>query len=258
MGLLTLDHVNYLKLNALDKMNIVIPMAGLGSRFSASHPNKVKPLITVNNIPMIEKVLNNLNQSKDINFIFITLKDLAENLEINNIFKKLNIKYNLVQANKPTDGPASTCLLAKDLINNDLPLIVVNCDQVIIDFNLDYLLKFVKINSADGVIGVFHSNSKKNSYVKLGEDLTIQEVKEKIVISNIATNGLHFWKRGKDFVSSAEEMILKNDRYSNEFYVAPSYNYMIKNGKKIIPYYYNLHFPIGTPEDLSWFETFVK
>ena len=65
---------------------------------------------------------------------------------------------------------------------------------------------------------------------------------------------MHFWKHGKDFVSSSEQMISLNDKYSNEFYVAPSYNYLIKEGKKILPFYYNLHFPIGIPEDLMFFE----
>jgi dTDP-glucose pyrophosphorylase len=237
-------------------MNILIPMAGLGTRFSSSHPDKIKPLIEVCGEPMIQKVLKNLNQQEDINFIIITLKIISENQEFIKILKNLNIKYTLINIDEKTDGPACTCLLAKEYIKDE-PLIIVNCDQIILDFNLKNLLNFSKLNDADGVIGVFHSNSRKNSYVKLGEDLTIQEVREKIVISNIATNGLHFWKNGNDFIKSAEEMISKDDRYSNEFYVAPSYNYMIKNGKKILPYYYNLHYPIGIPEDLIYFEKYI-
>ena len=235
-------------------MNILIPMAGLGSRFSKSHPNQIKPLIDVCGKPMIQRVIDNLNQSEDITFVIITLESIGKNPEFVKVLESIKIKYKLIFIDRPTQGPACTCLLAKQEINNDLPLIVINCDQLIMDFKLEYLLKFSKLNDADGVIGVFHSNSNKNSYVKLGEDLRIQEVKEKIVISNIATNGLHFWNKGKDFVKSAEEMIQRDDRYSNEFYVAPSYNYMIKNGKKIIPFYYNLHYPIGIPEDLNYFE----
>ena len=52
-------------------------------------------------------------------------------------------------------------------------------------------------------------------------------------------------------------MIEANETYNNEFYIAPSYNYLIKNGKKILPFFYNLHYPIGTPEDLlKYQETF--
>ena len=90
--------------------------------------------------------------------------------------------------------------------------------------------------------------------MKLDPHGEVTEIKEKIVISNIATNGLHFWKNGKDFVYSAKEMINAEERYNNEFYIAPSYNYLIKTNKKILPYFYNLHFPIGTPEDLKIYQ----
>jgi len=238
-------------------MNILLPMGGLGSRFSTSHPGQLKPLINVCGKSMITRVISNLNQSKNIKFIIVMLKKDFLHKEFQEIFDNLNIQYELILIDKPTEGPACTCLLAKKYINNDEPLVIVNCDQIIFDLNLKHLIQFLKLNEADGVIGVFHSNSNKNSYIKLGEDLRIQEVKEKIVISNIASNGLHLWSKGSYFVKSAEEMIQKNDRYSNEFYVAPTYNYLIKDGKKIIPYYFNLHYPIGTPEDLSYFEKIV-
>ena len=234
-------------------MNIVIPMAGLGSRFNTTHPGQIKPLIDVRGLPMIHRVINNLNQESNIKFTFITTKEIGNNKQLQNIFDTCKINFELVFVDHLTEGPACTCLLAKDIINNNVPLIIINCDQYIIDFNLKNIINFAKFNNADGVVGVFHSNSNKNSYIKLGEDLRIQEIKEKIVISNIATNGLHFWNKGIDFVTSAETMIQKDEKYSNEFYVAPSYNYMIRDGKKILPYYYNLHYPIGIPEDLKYF-----
>mgnify|MGYP000155918712 CR=1 FL=1 len=119
------------------------------------------------------------------------------------------------------------------------------------DFDVNKLLEFSKVNDADGILGAFISTSKKNSYMKLDPQGEVTEIKEKIVISNTATNGLHFWNNGKDFISSAKEMIEAGERYNNEFYIAPTYNYLVKNGKKILPYFYNLHFPIGTPEDLN-------
>ena len=234
-------------------VNILIPMGGLGSRFSKSHPGQLKPLIDVCGKTMLERVINNFNQLKDITFIIVTSKIIGVNANFVKILKKSNLKYRIILIDNLTQGPACTCLLAKQYIKNNDPLIITNCDQIIMDFNLNFLTKFADLNGADGVIGTFHSNSNKNSYVKLGEDLRIQEIKEKIVISNIATNGLHFWAKGNDFVRSALQMISLNDKYSNEFYVAPTYNYLIKEGKKILPYYYNLHFPIGVPEDLNFF-----
>lgn len=240
-------------LQAEKNINILIPMAGLGSRFNKSHPGELKPLIDVCGQTMFERVILNLKQSNNITFIIVACKQTGSDANFLNILRKLKIKFKIILIDKVTQGPAATCLLAKKYINNDAPLIIINCDQIIIDFNLNNLLKFANLNNADGVIGAFHSNSNKNSYIKLGEDLRIQEIKEKIVISNIATNGVHLWTKGEDFVISALEMIEHNDRYSNEFYVAPTYNYLIKKGKKIIPFYYNLHYPIGTPEDLNFF-----
>ena len=137
-------------------------------------------------------------------------------------------------------------------------MIIVNCDQIIRDFNISNFLEFVEVNQADGVLGAFISSSKKNSYMKLDANGEVIELKEKIVISNIATNGLHFWKNGLDFISSASEMINNNERYNNEFYIAPTYNYLINRGKKILPYFYNLHMPIGTPEDLKKYENIYE
>jgi NDP-sugar pyrophosphorylase family protein len=234
------------------KINILIPMAGLGKRFEKTHPNTPKPFIDIQNQSMLSRVIKNL-KNDIVEFIFVSQENLFKDNRFQTIIQNENINYKRVTAPNRTDGPACSCLLAKNFINNDDPLIIINCDQIILDFNIDNLLKFAIYNNADGVLGTFHSTSSKNSYIKLGDDLRVQEIKEKIVISNIATNGLHFWKHGKFFVESAEKMIEANDRYSNEFYVAPSYNYLIKQGKTILPYYYNLHYPIGIPEDLNFF-----
>lgn len=243
-----------LKKITVSKINIVIPMAGTGSRFNQSHPNQLKPLIDVCGEPMIEKVIKNLGDLQQINLSVVTSTHIGTQQAFLDIFKKLNIKYNIHLIDIVTEGPACTCLLVKEQINNNTPLLILNCDQIIADFSLKNLLTFAELNKADGVVGTFHSTSKKNSYLKLTNNLDIEVIKEKIVISNIATNGIHFWAKGTDFVNSAEEMIAQNEKYSNEFYVAPTYNYMIQKGKKILPYYYNLHFPIGTPEDLKFFE----
>jgi len=234
-------------------MNMVIPMAGVGSRFSKTHSGELKPLIDVKGKPMVTRIIDNLSQDKQTKFFLIISSQLSTDKSFKDILDSLDINYELIVAEALTEGPACTCLLAEKYINNSQQLIIVNCDQIIVDFNIKNLLNFAKFNQADGIVGAFHSNSNKNSYIKLSEDLRIQEIKEKIVISNIATNGLHFWSKGSDFVYSANEMIKKDERYGNEFYVAPSYNYMIRDGKKIIPYYYNLHYPIGVPDDLNYF-----
>jgi dTDP-glucose pyrophosphorylase len=229
-------------------INILIPMAGAGKRFLVEGYNLPKPLIDVDNVPMISKVINNLN-IKNGRYIFIIQQQHDLEFNLTAILKKIEPSCEIIVVDHLTDGPACTALLAEHFID-DNNLIIINCDQIINDFDISKLLEFAAIYNADGILGTFISNSNKNSYVKLNSEGLITDVKEKIVISNIATNGLHFWKNGLDFLFSAKNMIANNERYNNEFYIAPTYNSLIKQNKKILPYFYNLHIPIGTPADL--------
>lgn len=229
-------------------MNVIIPMAGAGKRFSDVGYTIPKPFIPISGIPMVKAVVENLNIKGKHIFIIQNKHSVGNNLEI--FLKSLKEDCIIIGIDELTEGPACTALLAEEYINEE-PLLIINCDQIIRDFNFDVLKEFADKNNADGVLGAFISSSKKNSYMKLDPQGEVIEIKEKIVISNIASNGLHYWKNGKDFLYSSKKMIEANEKYNNEFYIAPSYNYLIHGGKKILPFFYNLHYPIGTPEDLK-------
>jgi dTDP-glucose pyrophosphorylase len=230
------------------KLNILIPMAGAGKRFSDVGYTIPKPFIPVHGKPMVQAVVENLNIKGK--HIFIIQKSHSVDNDLETFLNSISPECIIIKVDELTEGPACTALLAEQYID-DNPLIIVNCDQMIHDFDVDKILEFARVNQADGVLGAFISSSKKNSYMKLDPQGEVTEVKEKIVISNTATNGLHFWSNGKDFVSSARKMIEAGERYNNEFYIAPTYNYLVKDGKKILPFFYNLHWPIGVPEDLN-------
>ena len=229
-------------------INVIIPMAGAGSRFMNAGYKIPKPFIPVNGKPMIQSVIENLNI--DGKHIFIIQKQYSIDRNLKTFLNTISPNCVIIEVDGLTEGPACTALLAEEYID-DNPLIIVNCDQMIHDFDINKLLEFCKVNETDGVLGAFISTSNKNSYMQLDVNGEVMDIKEKIVISNTATNGLHFWQNGKNFVYSVKEMIKSGEKYNNEFYIAPSYNYLIKSGKKILPYFYNLHFPIGTPEDLK-------
>jgi dTDP-glucose pyrophosphorylase len=219
-------------------LQIIIPTAGRGSRFDGSKFIEPKPLISWNGKNMIQHVISNF---KNNNSKLIVIKRKEHECELRDV-SVINIEYT-------TDGPASTCALSKDLIDLESELIITNCDQIIKDWNQELFLSFAR--KYDGVLGCFISNSPKNSFVRLDENNLVCEVKEKVVISNIATNGLHYWKKAKYFFESYEKMVENNDRTNNEFYVAPTYNYLLNNPYKIGIYLFNQHYPIGTPEDLK-------
>jgi NDP-sugar pyrophosphorylase family protein len=221
-------------------MQIIIPAAGRGNRFIGSEFIKPKPLIEWDGKNMVEHVVNNF--SLNGNNIFLICRDY-HNVNIEGCFIK-NIDYT-------TDGPAISASLFRDEIDMEEELIITNCDQIIKDWNKEIFLSFSR--NYDGVLGCFISNKPHNSYVQINEDNLVVDVKEKKVISNIATNGLHYWKKAKYFFESLDEMVKNNDRTNSEFYVAPTYNYLIKKEYKIGIYIFNQHVPIGTPEDLNKF-----
>ena len=187
-------------------MNVIIPMAGAGKRFSDVGYTIPKPFIPVKGKPMVQSVVENLNIEGK--YIFIAQKSHSVGGNLEAFLKIISPNCEIILIDDITEGPACTALLAEEYINEE-PLIIVNCDQMIHDFDVKKLQEFSKINNADGVLGAFISSSKKNSYMKLDPQGEVTEIKEKIVISNIATNGLHYWNNGKDFVSSAKEMILR-------------------------------------------------
>lgn len=228
-------------------------MSGLGSRFRSGGYEAPKPFIKVLTDSMIRTVIKNLD-FPGAYFIFVINENQISYYDFNLHISDLIHKFTVITVKEVTCGPACSSLLAEDSILNDTPLIIANCDQVVHDFSYDRLVEFCQARKADGVLGCFLSSSEKNSFVLTDESGRVTLVKEKEVISNLATNGVHFWVRGRDFVESAKEMINAGDTTNKEFYVAPSYNYLIKVGKKIFPYFYNLHFPIGTPDDLEYYQ----
>jgi len=232
------------------KLNVLIPMAGEGSRFKKAGYTFPKPLIEVNRVPMIQLVIENL--SINANYKFIVKKDHIKKYNIDSMLKIIQPGCEIAEVNKTTEGAACTALLAKKFINNDDPLIIANSDQFIKWDSVKTLYRFMTKN-IDGGILTFKSSHPKWSFAKHNDEGIVLEVAEKKVISNTATVGIYFWKKGSDFVKYAEKMIKKDIRYQNEFYICPVYNEAIKDGKKIIIENIEEMWGIGTPEDLDAF-----
>ena len=236
-------------------MNVLIPMAGAGSRFAAAGYTFPKPLIEVNGKPMIQVVVENLNIQA--NYIFIVQKEHYEKYHLQLLLNAIAPGCKIVQVDGLTEGAACTTLLAKEYINNDAPLVIANSDQYV-DWNSNECLYAFSAGGVDGGIVTFHSTHPKWSYAKLGDDGFVCEVAEKMPISDHATVGIYYWKRGADYVKYAERMVEKNIRVNNEFYVAPVFNQAIEDGKKIRIKDAQKMWGIGTPEDLNYFLQYHK
>ncbi len=231
-------------------MKILIPMAGRGRRFEDAGYSFPKPIIDVNGKPMIQIIIENLNFSDQ--HIFITQKEHMEKYSIKEMLNLIKKDSELISVNEITEGATCTVLLAKELINNDEELIIANSDQWV-NWNNQHFLSYLREKDADGGIVTFIATHPKWSFVKTDEDGLVTEVAEKKPISNIATVGIYYFKKGSDFVKAAEQMIAKNIRTNNEFYVAPVFNEMIENKKKILTYPVAEMRGLGTPEDLKRF-----
>ena len=231
-------------------MNILIPMAGRGKRFEDVGYSFPKPLIDIEGKPMIQLIIENLNLTGK--HIFLCQKEHYEKYALNELLEMLSPNCEIIQIDGITDGAAVTALKAKELINNDEELIIANSDQWI-NWNPQHFLSFLQNNDADGGIITFISTHPKWSFVKVNESGLITELAEKKPISNIATAGIYYYKHGKTFVEAVEQMITKNIRTNNEFYIAPAYNEIIQNGGKVFHYPVAEMYGLGTPEDLQYF-----
>jgi dTDP-glucose pyrophosphorylase len=237
-------------------INIVIPMAGEGSRFVKAGYKTPKPFIEVLGKPMILHVLDNLNIN-GARFILLARQAHieAEQTVIETIKKKYPV--DIVSIERLTEGAACTVLHAHRFINNDSPLLIANSDQIVDMYIADYINNSDN-RSLDGSVLCFYDTHPKWSYARIDSQGFILEIREKEVISNYATVGIYYFRSGHIFVENALDMIIRNDRVNNEFYVAPVYNYAIMQNKKFGIYSIDsekMH-GIGTPEDLNAYMEF--
>lgn len=241
-------------------INVVIPMAGAGSRFAKAGYAKPKPFIDVAGKSMIERVMENLAYP-DANYILLARKEHME--QETNMVRSLCARGNVefISIDKLTEGTACTVLFAKSKIDGDNPLLIANSDQIV-DINMAEFIDDCFQRKLDGSILTFQDELKnpKWSFVKVDEDNIALEVKEKMPISDIATVGIYLFRQGRDFVDSAVQMIIENDRVNGEFYTCPAYNYAIRDCKRIG--IYNIRASqmhgLGTPEDLAAYLTLIE
>jgi dTDP-glucose pyrophosphorylase len=237
-------------------LNIVLPIAGRGSRFSVAGYRQPKPLIPVHGAPMIAAVVRNVRPRSAHRFIFVAL---AEHLEHAGMREALNLAAPgcvIVPVDRVTQGAACTVLLAREFINSNEPLMLANSDQWV-DIDIDDYLAAMDRQRADGLIMTMKADDPKWSFVGLNASELVTRVVEKEVISDEATVGIYNFKRGADFVRAAERMIAKDLRVNNEFYVAPVYNELIEEGARIAIYNVGREgagmYGLGIPSDLEQF-----
>lgn len=241
-------------------MKVLVPMAGAGSRFKKEGYNVPKPLILVNQKPMVVEATSHLPKGQE--YIYICRTEHLKEDKIDDNIKKYFPNSKFIHIEYLTEGQAATCLLAKNEINNNKELIIGACDNGMI-WNQEKFLN-EKIN-VDCLIWTFRNNvtviNKPESYgwVEINELNEAENVSVKVPISSNPINdhavvGTFWFKKGKQFVEAAEKMIKKNRRVNNEFYVDECINELIEEGLKVKVFEIQKYICWGTPNDLRTYE----
>lgn len=238
-----------------NKINIVIPMAGRGDRFIKAGYKEPKPLIRCHDRYMFEwavKSFEHLHASKfRIQYIFVILSEHAQKWNLDSIIKKKYANSIVVTIDQVTGGQAETVLKVKMHINNLNKLIIFNVDTYSV---CTALLDTIEGLNIDGIIPCFHATDPKYSFAKVDEYNNVVGVAEKIPISNYASNGMYYFRKGRDFVWMAEQMIVDCIEENNEYYVIPVYRKMIEMGKIVKMVLCDENWVIGTPSELIDFQ----
>ena len=232
-------------------MNIIIPMAGEGTRVKSTVP---KPLVEV--LPgkvMIEMALESLNIDGHYCFIVRRYNNQDWNVALRDAIRKTVGQAVVVEIDYLTDGPAISALHAPQLFFGETDLLVTNCDQIM-HWDADKFIEFTKTTDAIGAVVTYETNTPKNSYALVAnvehKYPKFTMVKEKEVISNYSLNGIHRWKYGKDFASSVHTMRQVKDTVNGEYYIGPSYNYL-DGTKRVYDITPSEHYAVGTLEDIE-------
>lgn len=232
-------------------LNIVVPMAGQGSRFAQAGYTFPKPLIHVDhNKTMIELATDCLDI--DGKYIFIVLKEHDEQYNLSEYLGQIIPDSQVVLQPGKLNGAVLSVLMAEELINNDQPLIIMNSDQYI-EYDVFDFMKKNEYDNLDASILTFNASHPKWSFAKINDEGLVTEVAEKRPISNIATVGVYWWRRGSDFVKFAHQMMDKNITVNNEFYVCPVFNEAIQDGLRVGIFNVDEMWGLGTPEDLEYY-----
>jgi HAD superfamily hydrolase (TIGR01509 family) len=232
------------------KLNVLIPMAGAGSRFQQAGYTFPKPLIDVEGKPMIQVVVDNLNI--EATYIYVVQKEHREKYNLDTLLNLITPNCKIVEVDGITEGAACTTLLAKEFIDNDSPLVMANSDQFVEWDSNEFMYKMIE-QKLDGGILTFKATHPKWSFAKIDEHGYVTEVAEKNPISDIATVGVYYWAKGSDYVKYAEQMISKNIRTNGEFYTCPTFNEAIADCKRIKTFNIEKMWGLGTPEDLKYY-----
>jgi dTDP-glucose pyrophosphorylase len=230
-------------------LNILILAAGRMPATNDLYP----PILTeIDSEPVIEKIIKSCKTLDPKNLLIACPEKDIKNYHLNNIFSLLWPGVIVISVQSDTSGAACTALLAKKQIDSEDELLIVNGNELL---GVDFLkiVEFFRYSELDGGVVVFNSIHPRYSYVQVDDFGFVSQVAEKNPISTMATAGFYWFKRGNDFISGAQNIIRKDIRVNDLFYISPVFNELILNQKKIGVFQVdsNLYHPLKTGKQIE-------
>jgi dTDP-glucose pyrophosphorylase len=234
-------------------------MAGEGSRFSAAGYQVPKWAIESRGKTLLEWSISSLPLDAAEKILFIMLREHDVDGEASRLLENClgdsEHQYKIIYLDAVTGGQAETVLMAQDELEADKGLLIFNIDTF---SRFKSLANDIENTAYDGLVGAFKGSSPRFSYARLGDDGLVAETAEKVVISEYALNGMYFFRKASDFFRVARERIGSGKTDKGEYYIAPMYNELIKEGKNIALSMVEENWILGTPEELDAFEARYK
>jgi dTDP-glucose pyrophosphorylase len=238
---------------------ILVLMAGSGSRVKSLGQKVPKPLVRIHGLPLISIVVQNLKSTNiPLDFVFVCQESDYYNFDLKEVFDNLEQNYKLVLLDSPTEGAAVSALKAYNVLDECKDLTIANSDQLFVH-SFDSFLRFSRQSNSMGTVMSMVAQGSKWSYIRVNSLGLVEEVQEKLPISNLATVGVYYFRNPKIFHDAASGMISKNIKTNGEYYLAPCYNEIINSGSSINHYLVGTQgkevFGLGTSEDINYFES---
>ena len=237
-------------------MNLVIPLAGLGSRFVKKGINTPKYLLHASGKRIIEWVIDSLNIDEYSQIIFILNQAHCLSHASDRVLKELYPNSEIVILPELTDGTTRTVLYAEDIIKDkNIPLVIHTSD---VWSNPRLSLDEFDFKEDDGYLLTFKANSPGYSYSEITDKGQVTRTREKQRISRYANVGIYAFKSFNMFKKYAEQAIENEEMYNKEYYIAPIYNGAIEDGRKIMSIERKNVHVMGTPEEYEFFINHVN
>lgn len=238
------------------KLNLVIPAAGMGSRFRATGISTPKPLIPILGIPMIGWVIANFKLEPEDEIWIISRKEDEIPEHLSSLLPGLTNPIHFIEIDEVTDGAATTLQYALRRIPSQETVLCANSDQYVTG-DIQTFVDMVRSKATEGQILTMAANGNKWSYIRRDRDDRVVEVVEKVQVSDEATVGVYGWRTAQDASLSIEKMKFERFKVNGEYYVAPSYTFLIAKGGVVSTHNVGrveteVH-GLGTPEDLELF-----